>query len=576
MQPFLTLRSAALAAALSLTAASALAQVRVYEFQPGQIGSARTGEAVARAGDVDKDGVEDLIVASPGATLALQTLGAVHVYSGRTGALLHSKFGSNAGDRFGEAVAPGGDLDNDGWDDFLVGIPGHDQGRGRVVGYSGKTGLPILTKNGNAAGDNFGAAIALVGRADGDLRDDFAISAPFELNGGPVSGVVRLYSGATKAQLASFGVPFFYNASVGFGLELAGGFDFDGDARDDFAVGAPFYDDSGTPGLWEGLVLVYSGATGGTLGVVLGEHAGDRLGWALCGLADVDGNGKDELAIGAPWADQGGSDAGRVALWGQGASAPLRTLDGVAGSHFGYALAGLDADGDSLGDLAVGAPDRAYGLLGTVLGNVSIFRGSNSALLDVVPGTDGGGGFGYALAALRDLNGDDVEDLLVGEPALDEPATNSGRARAFLVDAVKPASFCQSKQNSLGCWPSISASGAPSLSIADNFRVRAGSVLNKTPGLLAYGFAQASTPFAGGTLCLGAPIVRTAGQNSGGAASGTDCSGSFEFHFSQAWFASKGYSVGTQLHCQYWSRDNGFAAPNNVSLTQGLSFTLLP
>lgn len=86
----------------------------------------------------------------------------------------------------------------------------------------------------------------------------------------------------------------------------------------------------------------------------------------------------------------------------------------------------------------------------------------------------------------------------------------------------------------------------------------------------------ASTPFGGGTLCVAAPTVRTPAQFSNGSPVGDDCTGVYSFHFSQAYMGSQSLASGTTLRAQYWSRDNGFAAPNNMGLTAEIRFTLHP
>lgn len=138
------------------------------------------------------------------------------------------------------------------------------------------------------------------------------------------------------------------------------------------------------------------------------------------------------------------------------------------------------------------------------------------------------------------------------------------------------APYCTAKTNSVGCTPTIVASGVASQSGPDNFFVSASSVLNNKTGRMLWSHGQASTPFFGGTLCIAAPIIRAPVQNSGGSASGLDCSGAYSFHFSQAYMAAQSLALGTTVNCQYWSRDPGFASPNNIGLTNGLSFTIWP
>jgi hypothetical protein len=132
--------------------------------------------------------------------------------------------------------------------------------------------------------------------------------------------------------------------------------------------------------------------------------------------------------------------------------------------------------------------------------------------------------------------------------------------------------YCTPKVNSAGCVPAILTTGVPSFSGASTaFRVQAQNVLNQHPGLMIWSFAEASTPFGGGTLCLGGLLTRTSGQSSGGnAMPPTDCSGTYSYNLTPEYMAAHGMTPGTTVHVQYWSRDSGFAAPHNMGLTAGM------
>jgi Tol biopolymer transport system component len=136
--------------------------------------------------------------------------------------------------------------------------------------------------------------------------------------------------------------------------------------------------------------------------------------------------------------------------------------------------------------------------------------------------------------------------------------------------------YCTAKTNSLACVPRIGASGAPKAAGFDAFRVTAVNVLSNKNGLMFWGASSGAIPFGGGTLCLQPPLKRTPAQNSGGNPLPTDCSGAYSFHFSQAYMAANSVAPGATLYAQWWSRDPGFAPPNNIGLTDALSFTVCP
>ncbi|NUP95356.1 MAG: hypothetical protein HUU28_04250 [Planctomycetaceae bacterium] len=139
-----------------------------------------------------------------------------------------------------------------------------------------------------------------------------------------------------------------------------------------------------------------------------------------------------------------------------------------------------------------------------------------------------------------------------------------------------PGTYCTAKVNSLGCSPTIGWTGTPSLSGPDDFHVTAGNVLNQKNGLLFWGLGGGALPYYGGTLCVQPPVFRTPAQQSNGNTSSSDCSGAYDFAFSQAYMASKGLQAGTKVFTQFWSRDPGFPGSSSIGLTNGLSFELRP
>src|SRR5688572_18342744 len=148
-----------------------------------------------------------------------------------------------------------------------------------------------------------------------------------------------------------------------------------------------------------------------------------------------------------------------------------------------------------------------------------------------------------------------------------------------------PTTYCVAKVNSLGCTPSISSTGTPSATAPSGFVVTAVNVRNQKAGLLFYGTSgPASTPFQGGTLCVKTPIRRTPVVNSGGTAlPANDCTGVYSIDMNAFAQGSLGGTpdpalqvVGTNVNCQWWGRDPGFAAPNNTTLTDGLRYQVCP
>lgn len=138
------------------------------------------------------------------------------------------------------------------------------------------------------------------------------------------------------------------------------------------------------------------------------------------------------------------------------------------------------------------------------------------------------------------------------------------------------ATYCTSKMNSQFCMPAIGFSGLPSASASLPFDITATAVLNNRTGLLYYGYATKSAPFQGGTMCIESPLRRTPVQNTGGAASGNDCSGTMTFDMNA--FIQSGADalmIPGQFACaQYYYRDP--ADPFTTGLTNAVSFTICP
>jgi hypothetical protein len=188
--------------------------------------------------------------------------------------------------------------------------------------------------------------------------------------------------------------------------------------------------------------------------------------------------------------------------------------------------------------------------------------------------------------ALDDVTGGPVETLAPFEPApgrselwLAGNFTHAGGSVSLRVARwsetapCAPTTYCTAKSNSLGCVPTIFATGTPS-AVANNFRVKAANVLNNKSGLLFWGFAAKGTPFQGGFLCVQPPTLRTPIQNSGGAAN--TCAGQFAFDFNAHIQSGVDPNLinGAQVRAQYWYRDP--ASASTTGLSNGLSFKIGP
>jgi hypothetical protein len=146
------------------------------------------------------------------------------------------------------------------------------------------------------------------------------------------------------------------------------------------------------------------------------------------------------------------------------------------------------------------------------------------------------------------------------------------------------ATYCTAKVNSLGCLPAIAGTGTPSASAGSGFVVSASNVRNQKQGLIFYGISgPRAVPFQGGTHCVQLPTKRTIVVGSGGSPTGNDCSGVYSIDMNAFAAGALGGNplgalsvAGTQVHCQCWGRDPGFAAPNNTTLSDALRYDICP
>lgn len=398
---------------------SQLADVRVL----GTIGQF-AGTAVA-AGDVDGDGIDDLLVGAARATGPDDeaVLGAVYVFYGRqtwTSSLTVADadvviWGEKADGQFGAQLALG-DFNGDGTVDLFVAAPGYEDvglsAAGKVYGFTGGAWPPQI-----------------------DLRPTTS-EADIEISGGVDNG--RL------------------------GIALALG-DMSGDGYDDLAVGAPGLAKP-LPGAKEaadGIAYIVTGRElAGTLNINLAIDSPDvRLTWAdqlanlgfalACG--DFDGDGLTDLALSAANMPAKSAAGDVFVVYGRydwPATIDLSTADvsvhgPSAGDRFGFALAAGDMTGDCVDDLLIGAP--RYFAAGD--GHVYVIAGRHDFpqqfVIDLAGGDDplhtitaaqAGDETGFAIAA-ADFDGSGVQDIAIGARAADLtlPARNNGGAAYMLL-----------------------------------------------------------------------------------------------------------------------------------------------
>lgn len=318
------------------------------------------------------------------------------------------------------------DLNGDGRDDIVVGALRGDGGAGEVHVAFGPSTAPslVLTDPTPQAEGQFGAGLAAADLV-GDASIDLVVGA---LGAGPgaladATGEVWVFEGPAFVNATRLESPS-PEAGAGFGLQVRPG-DFDGDGVVDLAVGEPGATVGGE--LRAGRVHVFDGATL-TVTTTLEKPATDVLAEAQFGFAlaagDIDGDGFDDLAVGAPAAVVGGlTQVGEGWIYsGPLTDAPVQVLDvhPTGGSAFACRLELADIVGDARLDLVAGVPGgtgtpTGFNPNAIRVGEAAIYDGSDPAagLVFDDPTPEDLGHFGFEIQT-ADVNGDGALDLVVG------------------------------------------------------------------------------------------------------------------------------------------------------------------
>ncbi len=426
-------------------------------------GGSTAGTSVAGPGDVNGDGLADVLLGAPGAG----TSGSVYLFVGSAGlsgtSVQDAVFSTTTpGESFGTAVAGAGDINGDGYADFVVGAPAYAANKGRVYVSLGRAVLANISNtpqiiDGATAGDRFGSSVS-GGDANCDGYGDVLVGAPAYSSS---TGRAYAYYGSPAALLASSSLSLANpNNAVNdnFGISVASAGDVNGDGYGDVIIGA-----YGTSSLRGSAYLYLGSATG--LGTAAGTTAGtyqrldspnnaanDYFGWSVAGAGDVNGDGYADVLIGA----YGTSNRGSAYLYLGSATGLGTTAGTTAGTYqrrdepgiggfnfFGYSVAGAgDVNGDGYADVVIGAYGAGTG------GSSYLYLGSATGLGTTAgttagtyqrrddPNSASGDNFGRSVAGAGDVNGDGFADVLVGAYGTDNAGTNRGSTYLYLGSAT--------------------------------------------------------------------------------------------------------------------------------------------
>ena len=372
--------------------------------------------------------------------------------------------GESSSDRFGISVASAGDFNGDGKDDVIVGAYADDDGGdGSGCAFIFFGGVSPGTINASVADiklvgeddhDYFGWSVSSAGDFNGDGKDDVIVGAEMDDDGGDGSGCAFIFFGRTvtgtidaaNADVKLVGG----DAGDGFGRSVSGVGDFNGDGKDDVIVGA-WFDDDGDYDSGCAFIFFGRGSPPDTIDVasadikLVGTDREDRFGYSVSGAGDFNGDGKDDVIVGAYQDDDGGYRSGCAFIFFGGtapgtinaSAADIKLVGEDSNDWFGYSVSKAgDFNGDGKDDVIVGARYDDDG--GDGSGCAFIFFGrasfgtidASNAEIKLI-GEDSEDGFGFSVSGAGDFNGDGKDDVIVGARYDDDGGDSSGCAFIF-------------------------------------------------------------------------------------------------------------------------------------------------
>jgi hypothetical protein len=418
---------------------------------------AYVGYSVSNAGDVNGDGLDDVIVGAPYVDSGEPNEGMAVIYYGNTatGVGSHESLQCNqAGANFGHSVSGAGDVNGDGYDDVIVGAISFDKGvvqGAAFIFYGGAGGInpnPAIVLDNNLVGTEYGASVSSAGDINRDGYSDVLVGAPNYSKSNPAvakAGAVYIYLGSFNGIVASGTMVTADLENSHLGIEVANAGDVNGDGYGDIIAGAHMYS---TGQANEGAAMVYYGSPAGIptnspMNTLLQSNQADAfLGSSVSGAGDVNGDGFSDVIVGAYKYDNGENNEGAAMVYygsasGLGFQNPSILEINQPAAYFGYSVESAgDVNGDGYSDVIVGAP--YYLNANNSAGGARVFHGSPGGInpissFSVVTGQDFAM-LGSSVSGAGDVNGDGYSDIVIGVPHYDvvQPAIkNTGRALVY-------------------------------------------------------------------------------------------------------------------------------------------------
>ncbi|PCJ65274.1 MAG: hypothetical protein COA58_10475 [Bacteroidetes bacterium] len=414
--------------------------------------SAQMGYSVSSAGDVNDDGYSDVIVGAYLYDNGQTDEGAAFVYLGSSTGLsttISSKLQSNQANAYmGWSVSSAGDVNNDGYDDVIVGAFYYDNGQtneGAAFVYHGSsTGISTTISTqleSNQANAYLGSSVSSAGDVNGDGYSDVIVGVFKYDNGQTDEGAAFVYHGSSTGISTTISSQLECNqASAQMGRSVSTAGDVNNDGYSDVIVGAYLYDNGQTN---EGAAFVYHGSSTGistTISSQLESNQYDaQMGKSVSTAGDVNGDGYSDVIVGAYKYDNGQADEGVVFVY-HGSSTGLSTTASSllecnqVNAFFGVSVSTAgDVNGDGYSDVIVGADYYDNGQ--TNEGAVFVYHGSSTGLSTTasiqIESNQASARMGYSVSSAGDVNGDGYSDVIVGAPKYNNGKTNEGSAFVY-------------------------------------------------------------------------------------------------------------------------------------------------
>lgn len=476
--------------------------VLIEQNQP----DAMFGFSASGAGDVNGDGYSDIMIGARLFDKGEADEGAVFIYHGSAlginpGAAA-TVLESNQKDAYlGHTVNPAGDVNGDGYSDIIVGANMYDKGQtnegAAFVHYGSAQGVNVavavvLEKNQIEA--QFGYSVASAGDVNGDGYADVIVGAMYYDNGQSNEGSAFIYQGSsTGLSLTPVSTLESNQAGAQLGSNVSSAGDVNGDGYSDVVVGAVLYA-NGQGG--EGAAFIWLGnaeEVSNVAALMLEGNQNDALyGHSAGSAGDINGDGFDDIIVGAYNYDNGQSNEGAVFVYHGSKNgininfASMLELNQV-NANFGYSASSAgDVNGDGYSDIVVGAPKYSNGQLNE--GCAIIFYGSSNGVNSlgqiVVEGNQQSASTGNSVSSAGDVNADGYGDIIIGSYNFNNGEKEEGRATVFYgsdsgIDSITKTILENNQPTAFMGW---SVSGCGDINADGYDDIAIGSILYATDG----------------------------------------------------------------------------------------------